>query len=395
MIRIIIVLLISSSAFAQIGDYSFGKGLKVTARDSSFGINFGFRFQTLFNNTWNVEDDNLGKIEDLQSKFSIRRARFKFDGFAYTPKLTYKFEVGLSAADIRIDDPQFFGKGGNLIYDAYINWNFYKGFNILVGQAKMPGNRERIVSSGNLQFVDRSLLNASFNLDRDIGIMLIHNGKIGRQFITKLTAAFVQGEGRNVVSNYGGFEYTFKAEVQPLGKFTAKGDYIQSAIPREEKPKLAIAAAIDFNKEVIRDHGNLGSFIALPSTFHKDLITIFADYVFKYKGFSSTAEFAYRTTDDNDPGLYDTDNNFNGTYYIGSAFNIQAGYLFKSNWEVALRYTTLTPAKLAGNREVQYFIGLSKYVVNHRLKVQTDIGYLQKEFLDDRVSWRLQMEIHL
>ena len=40
-----------------------------------------------------------------------------------------------------------------------MKWNFYKNFELWFGQAKLPGNRERVVSSGNLQLVDRSILN--------------------------------------------------------------------------------------------------------------------------------------------------------------------------------------------------------------------------------------------
>ena len=39
-------------------------------------------------------------LVDAQQNFSIRRARLKFDGFALSPKLKYKFEFGLSNRDL-------------------------------------------------------------------------------------------------------------------------------------------------------------------------------------------------------------------------------------------------------------------------------------------------------
>ena len=37
-------------------------------------------------------------------------------------------------------------------------WNFYENFELWAGQTKLPGNIERVISSGNLQQVDRSLI---------------------------------------------------------------------------------------------------------------------------------------------------------------------------------------------------------------------------------------------
>jgi hypothetical protein len=37
----------------------------------------------------------------------------------------------------------------------------------LVGQTKLPGNNQRVVSSGSLEFTDRTINNSRFNIDRD------------------------------------------------------------------------------------------------------------------------------------------------------------------------------------------------------------------------------------
>ena len=75
-----------------------------------------------------------------------------------------------------------------------MKWNFYKNFELWFGQAKLPGNRERIVSSGNLQFVDRSILNAGFNIDRDLGIQFRHHFNLTDTFIVREALAISQGE---------------------------------------------------------------------------------------------------------------------------------------------------------------------------------------------------------
>ena len=38
-------------------------------------------------------------------------------------------------------------------------WHFAKNWELWAGQTKLPGNVERVISSGDLQLVDRSLLN--------------------------------------------------------------------------------------------------------------------------------------------------------------------------------------------------------------------------------------------
>jgi hypothetical protein len=38
------------------------------------------------------------------------------------------------------------------------------------GQTKLPGNNQRVVSSGSLEFTDRTINNSRFNIDRDFGL---------------------------------------------------------------------------------------------------------------------------------------------------------------------------------------------------------------------------------
>lgn len=144
-------------------DSKFGKGLyNVIAVDSSWSMKFGARFQTLFIGDFDINQDD--EIENANSNFLIRRSRFKFDGFAYSPKLEYKLEIGLSNRDISGVSPET-RNTNRMILDALLKYNFYKNFTLWIGQTKLPGNRERVISSGNLQFVDRSLVNSRYNID--------------------------------------------------------------------------------------------------------------------------------------------------------------------------------------------------------------------------------------
>ena len=84
------------------------------------------------------------------------------------------------------------------------------------------------------------------------------------------------------------------------------------------------------------------------------------------------------------------------TYLTGYGYMIQAGYLFKHNIELAGRYTSVTPSwsgSFDGLNE--YTIGLSKYVVGHSLKVQTDVTlvYMHDPTADMSMKYRLQVEL--
>lgn len=389
--------LLSVSVFGQIAPYQFGDGIRFTAKDSSFYMKAAFRFQLLSKFDWDVRNDELDNIGGLSSNFLVRRSRLKFKGFAFTPRLKYKFELGLTNRDINNKNPQYFGGGANMILDAYVDWNFFGGFTLRAGQAKLPGNRERVVSSANMQLVNRSVLNSEFTLDRDIGVSLWYEKVLGEQFGIKLVGAFSQGEGRNVIAgNLGGYQYTFRTEFLPLGKFHKKGDYVGSAIYREKRPKLSIGITVDQNNQSARSHGNLGSFLPANADL-ETLQTAFVDFMFKYQGFSMMGEYAIRDTKDR-TAVYHDDKGEEvlGRYYTGAALNLQLGWMFKNNIEISGRYAKLAPTNTnIGVDENHYFLGLSKFIVGHKLKVQTDVGYMQKELVDDAVMWRLQFDFHL
>ena len=391
------LILISVKIFSQeTTKTKFGKGLyNVVAEDSSWSMKLGARFQTLFIGEWNVND--TAGITDGNSKFLTRRARLKFDGFAFSPRLQYKLELGLSNRDIS-GASEYTSNSPRYILDAVLKWNFYKNFTIWVGQTKLPGNRERVISSGNLQLVDRSLLNSRFNIDRDMGAQLRHHFTLGEKFTVKEMLSVAQGEGRNVTSdNLGGYQWTGRLELLPLGNFTSKGDYSGGDLKREEKPKIAIGATYDLNDRAVKTRSNQGSYMETDNGFYETTVyTIFVDAMIKYKGTSVMLEYADRTADK--PMAKNSDGTATGDVIsVGRGLNAQIGYLFKNNWEVAGRFTQIELDKKITGKDIenQYTLGLSKYISGHKLKVQSDISYLTVENKkDSELMYRLQVDVH-
>ncbi len=379
----------------EISDTSFGKGLiNFVAKDSSFSIKFAPRFQVRSISSWDYADNHY---ENPEHNFIVRRARLKFDGFAYNPKLKYKIELGLSNRDISGAN-QFNRNTPRYILDAVIMWNFSGNWELWAGQTKLPGNIERVVSSANLQLIDRSLLNSRFNIDRDLGIQLRHKTKLGGNFIIREKFSISQGEGRNVSEgNEGGLQYTTRLEFLPFGKFKSKGDYIQSDLKREEKPKLLVGFTYNFNADAVRERGFAGDYMMRSDgTFYEtDQTTLFADTMFKYKGFSFMGEYAKRTADDEIAKENDGITPTGHVVLTGEALNLQAGYLFKKNYEVAVRYTQTNYEDITNKfPEQQYTLGANKFIVGHKLKVQTDISYTTIDNNKDNITFRLGFDLH-
>jgi len=379
----------------EISDTKFGKGLiNFTAKDSSFSVKFAPRIQFRSYTSWDYDGESY---EDPEQAFLIRRARLKFDGWALTPKLKYKIELGLSNNDIAGAN-QFTGNAPRYILDAVLKWNFYENFELWAGQTKLPGNVERVISSGNLQFIDRSILNSRFNIDRDIGLQLHHKINLGENFVVKEKLALSQGEGRNVnVGNLGGLQYTGRLEFLPFGEFEGKGDYSESDLKREESPKLMMGVVYDFNDNAVKTRSNQGSYMILENgeIFETDIQTVFVDAVFKYNGLSVLAEYASRDADE--PLAIRTGETNLPDFIVaeGDAFNVQAGYLFNNNYEIAARYSMNDFNEITNllDRE-EYTLGASKYIVGHKLKVQADLNYARQDGLNDFISFRAGFDFH-
>lgn len=374
---------------------SFGKGLfNLVGKDSSFTMKIGTRMQFLTVAEWAEGDD--GGYGNPEQNFLIRRARLKFDGFAFNPKFKYKIELGLSNRDIS-GGSAFTRNTPRYILDAVVMWNFAGNFELWAGQTKLPGNIERVISSGNLQQVDRSLVNSRFNIDRDVGFQLRHHFNLTDKFLIREKLAFSQGEGRNVTQgNEGGHQYTGRIEFLPFGKFVSKGDYSGSDLKREEKPKLMFAINYDINQDAVKTRSNLGSYMTNDVGLYETTInTFFFDGMFKYNGLSFMWEYAKRDADD--PIAKNSDGTETGDIVqVGEGLNLQSGYLFKNNWEISGRYTNikLDEGITGSTPETQYTLGLSKYIVGHKLKVQSDLSYLSVEGGSDELMFRLQLDVH-
>jgi len=381
----IIFMIITFSVKAQFNYETVDKGLSFKSNDDRVKMKLSFRVQSLAS----FETNESGN--DQEMKAMVRRMRLKSKGFIYNPKFEYKLELALSNRDQgTTKDASRVSDGSKIVLDAVMKYNINKKHQIWFGQTKLPGNRERVISSMALQFVDRSNVNSKFNIDRDFGVQYRLKQKIGNMPLT-LAAAVSTGEGRNItaVNEENGLSYTGRLEFYPFGNFTSKGDYFSADLKRENKPKLAIGVTSCLNENTNRSGGQLGSFVELADSTgnltpqYNDITTLFIDAIFKYDGLSIMGEYANKNLSKDIGGFT------SGYGYVG-----QLGYLFDNNYEFAVRYTSVDIAKGLGvtQNTTEYTLGLSRYIVGHKLKVQSDISYITKENADDS-NYRIRFQI--
>ncbi len=395
--------MLSSLAWAQKpekaiwGLSGMGKGFVFVAKDSSMSTTFHLRTQGLLS-----IQGPLNGGEKWTTDALIRRWRLKWAGFALNPRLTYKFELGLSNRDTGNEvEEEFNDNSTRIILDANVIYQFHDHWKISFGQAKLPGNRERVISSGRLELVDRSLVNAYFNIDRDMGFQLVGSYKI-RDMLLYPKFAISTGDGRNIseqsaIDGISGYCYTTHLDFLPFGKFLNKGDYSEADLEREPKPKLAVGLTYDFNDGAVRQGGQLGDFIVDPNNnlVGKDLHSILFDFLYKHQGWSVLGEFAYRKMPTNQ--LPTPEDSLSAFYRTGHGYVIQAGYVFKNNIQPVFRYTFVKPdnAISAVIQTDEFTFGLSKYFVKHSLKTQLDATWQDPKVGEDRLRFRFQLELEI
>lgn len=340
------------------------KGL-VFQKDTVFKLTLRFRVQSRFALLSESGDELTPAFSDIR----IRRTRLRLDGYLLSPRLQYKVQLGFSRADMDLVETTT----TQVIRDAVIYYGLTRHWTVGFGQTKLPGNRQRLVSSGALQLPDRSIVNAVFTLDRDMGLFGTWESHSEHSPVL-VKAAISTGEGRNANPGDEGLCYTGRVEWLPLGEFTNEGDYFEGDLERESTPKLSLAGGYSTNQDARRTAGQLGEY--LPSGESRTQNVFIADAVLKYKGLAWSTEFCQREVD-GDPIVGAGEEEL--FIYEGWGLNSQLSRMIgKKGFEVVGRYSVVMPGErietLVGKREEAWF-GLNRYINHHRIKVQSAVSY--------------------
>ncbi|HSG40308.1 MAG TPA: porin, partial [Thermoanaerobaculia bacterium] len=161
-------------------DVSWKDG-KTTIKNKSAELVISNRLQLRFT-------EQMPEVGDDKGSFRVRRAKTKFEGWAYTKDLTYELQLN-------------WPDSSNPLEDANVNYDFTNGkkaFQLKAGQFKVPFGRQELTSSGSQQFVDRSAVSNFFARGRDIGVQAWGTPLGGK---LDWRVGVFNGNGRTVSSN--------------------------------------------------------------------------------------------------------------------------------------------------------------------------------------------------
>lgn len=316
----------------------------------------------------------------------LRRARVRFAGDHRESKFYYRLTLDVSGTS-ELDNAQSI-----FLFQSFVGYRLSPQHRITLGQRGNPaGPREMQMSSSTLQLVERSRISSAFATIAEMGVF--YDGRIrltGKQFL-RPALAITTGDGANPFrKDYGGLKYAARMDWVPNGLFTRFGQFRQADLVRERTPKLIVGAYANFNQGVSSRRGReQGSILYLDANLDPLLpnyAQIGVDGMLKYRGFSVIAEWiqaqayvpvgiAYRVRNDGSVastfeinGINDVSAYVRNRMMTGSGFNIQAGYVFPSNWSLDVRATQLNPADYSFlrngafyDRPNYYTVGLTRY----------------------------------
>jgi phosphate-selective porin OprO and OprP len=373
--------------------YVLGDG--ITLQSANGRINFSQSLQTSF-----AVNSTNKDLSALNAAFNINRARLTMVGNIFDNKISIVTRLNFSA------DFQSVTTGvrtfNTTLQEAYIEYRPNRKHTFNFGlRADYIDSRETRMEGENLGFINRSALSGSFDAIFDYGLRYKGSYKLGGKHLLKPYASITTGDSRSgLQKNFGGFKYGVRLDYLPFDRFSKGGEFYMDDLAREEKPKLVIGVIYSYNDGASSalgtnggrfQYGDVNQNIVLPKYSKMGV-----DYLFKYSGFYSMGSYfaTSASVPDNIKGEFRLTGQF-ATYAttqteeqtkrlvqtrlnLGGAFNIQAGYLLKSDWALGLRYTRLNANATSANYaeyNKHYTFVFSKYISGNNLKVQTEIGY--------------------
>ncbi|MGG5577020.1 porin [Myroides sp. C15-4] len=375
---------------AQLPYYNFGKGVGITSADSIFQLNLRFRMQ---NRLTFMENEG----EKTKYEGEIRRLRLRFDGYVGNPKFLYVIQLSFAPKDM---GKTVEGESVNIIRDAAMTYRPNENWSFIFGQTKLPGNRQRINSSGALQLTDRSINNSKFNIDRDFGLQAYYHQERKDKFGYVIKTAVSTGRGRNFQgSESDSYALTGRVELFPMGSFKNNGAYFEGDIARESTPKLMLAGTFSHNNNAENSQGQTGN--ALFET--RNLNSFMADAILKYDGWAGMVSFMNRNVDDAITYQTDLDGKKHNSYvYAGHGMDYQLSYIFPSNYELIGRVSTQKMKtqlyeQLNLPNTTQYTVGVTKYLWEHAFKLQAEFSYDKLNFYQgpSKNNWYFRMQFEI
>jgi phosphate-selective porin len=370
---------------------SYGeKGFRLESADGNFETNLQWRAQLRFTDPYRSDPRQVDDFEGTdQSTFEGRRLRMKIGGHGFRPWLKYYFEVDLQPTRSSSNSS---ANASSRVIDWRIDVAQNKAFGIRAGQWKIDYNRERVDSSGRQQFVERSIVNRIFTVDRQMGVGIRGRLFDGTAADLRYYAGAFTGEGRGVSNDDRHLMYVTRLQWNFLGRDLPLR---QTDVERTEKPtaSFAIGGATHTGRPTRWSSGgggNLDGFDSVSSAANGQhrIYQAVAEFAYKHQGFSTQNEFHWKSITDKSMmiGAPGRESDLYGLY-------TQFGYFFNEVWpsfpeelELACRYAWLREPneglRTVDNERQEFTVGANWFFSGHNNKITLDYSYLT---LDDDV----------
>jgi phosphate-selective porin len=360
-----------------------GSGFRFETRDGNWRTELQWRAQLRATSPINSDPRQLSSFgaED-QVNFEARRLRMKIGGYGYQPWMEYYFEVDLQPFR-DVDDSVASSSAQVIDWRADIaKWNWG---GIRVGQWKVDLNRERVDSSGRQQFVERSIVNRIFTIDRQVGVQVRGRAFKDTRADLRYWAGVFNGEGKGTRNYNSDMMYMARLQWNFLGRDLS---WRQTDIEYTEMPTGSLAIAGFTNTSACTRWsssgcGNLDGFqsplTADPDQFEIDQAV--QEFAFKYRGLSIQQEYHEKNILDSSDGR---------RYELTGGY-LQAGYFFHNLFEkipapleFAARFAAVNEPNAVNrtfeNERREYTIGANWFFSGHNNKLTVDLSRLT---LDD------------
>ena len=365
------------------------KGFRFESRDGNWQTNLQWRAQLRYTSPTTGDPRSLSNFTSgtSQNTFEARRLRMKIGGHGFRPWIGYYFEVDLQPTR---DSDDSSSNASSRVIDWRITLDKYKALALRLGQWKIDYNRERVDSSGRQQFVERSIANRIFTIDRQVGAQLRGRLFEGTPGDMRYYAGVFTGEGRGVRNDDEDLMYMARLQWNFMGRDLK---WRQTDVEYTDKPtgSLSFAAATNTGRCTRWSSsgcGNLSGFLS-PATAADGQYKVeqaTQGFAFKYRGLSIQEELHWKTIDDT---VNNTTSDLTGGY-------AQAGYFFHhlipaipKNLELAARYAFVNEPNSGNiaidNTREEYTIGANWFFAGHNNKITADYSHLT---LDDGVANR-------
>lgn len=372
-----------------------GSGFRLETRDGNWQTNLQWRAQTRFTTPYRSDPRQVTSFNaEDQSNFEARRLRMKIGGHGFQPWLKYYFEVDLQPSR-DVDDSS--SNSSARVIDWRIDIAKWDWAGIRLGQWKIDLNRERVDSSGRQQFVERSIANRVFTIDRQVGIQLRGHLFKNTPADMRYFAGVFNGEGRGVNNGDDNMMYMGRLQWNFLGRDLG---FRQTDVEYTELPTGSFALAGATTKGACTRWsssgcGNLDGFVkpadAAPDQYEVDQYV--QEFAFKYRGFSAQQEHHVKKIRDAATGVR---TELTGGY-------VQAGYFFHHMFpsipaplELAARYAYVDEPNATllsfENAREEITLGANWFFKGHNNKLTVDYSRLK---LDDRVLGMYESENRL